>query len=189
MLKDGLNEIRFSNALQEGKDYGFSISRITLAPAASAAMPARTLRVEPPLIAANRWIDFNAAIRPMLDYGFSGDEPGGIWTDGRYARIRFKLPANVSAGIFKAELVPYFDAVHTHVRISVEVNGSKGPSTEFRAPAKPETLSIPFQIDANRGSGKVELALEFDETGKPGKGDQRNLALFFKRFMIEQPAL
>lgn len=184
LLKTGQNEIHFLNALLPAGQTALALSDVVFAPADDAKLLNKVAKRQTPTIHLDQWQLFSSSdIRPMLRYGFSATETKGTWTDGKSARIVFKLPPGTKAATFVSEMIPFFNDAHTRLDVAISINGQNVSKT-FNAPAKLEVLSIPFTLSDKDADGLVTVTFTFSQTARPSQQDQRDLGLYFSRFKV-----
>ena len=131
MLNSGANFIRFSNVFSEHSAPALSVRRVSLSPRGNAGTDAADLHAR--LRADVTYGIDDAVLRSALISGFSGPEPGGIWTDGGRAEIVFAVQARKLPAVLEISAIPFLNAKHPSTEVDAWVNNVRVKSFELHA--------------------------------------------------------
>jgi hypothetical protein len=186
LLRNGLNELQFHDAIAAGAGKGLAIERAVLAPIGNPHL----ISAEPPptLRPGTRYPSNDATAARTLDAGFSDTEQNGTWTDGSTATIRFSVPRTGRAMTLNASVVPFLNENHPAMIVDFTVNGVSSGQQRFTDPGALQVLRIPLPREALAAGTPIEVKLDIKNPASPeavGAG-QRWLGLFFKELEITE---
>lgn len=125
-----------------------------------------------------------SALRDILVSGWSHDEPWGVWSDGKSAKIAFTINDVGTGDVHLSLLVTgFFFGSHNEVAVAPSVNDRRLPTfvlrAEQRLPARID-LAIP-ERDVRRANGRIELTLGIQSPRSPSalgmSDDHRQLGI------------
>lgn len=132
-----------------------------------------------------------SALRDFLVSGWSHDEPWGVWSEGKSAKIAFNIKDVGTGDVHLSLLVTgFFYGSHNKVVVAPSVNDRRLPTFVLRAdqalPARID-LVIPEQ-DVLRANGRIELILDIHSPRSPSalgmSDDHRQLGIGLIRLSI-----
>jgi|GEM_PF-3706039 len=148
-------------------------------------------RVRPPEFPMGKWVEFGAKadMATYLDWGWSGIERWGVWSDARTSSMSFSLPATPTKALrFIAKVRSFVSPKHPAITVTVAANGTLVASWDFRAPRPPREVELVLPASVWAGGNSVRLSFDIDSPASPveiGSGkDPRELGIGLEAIML-----
>jgi len=189
-IKDGMNELSFTGVLP-AEGVCLTFQKFLLGPKEK-LIQEDGKAILPSLEMGNWYKSDKETIGPYLYSGFSGNEPGGTWTDGTSAVIRFTL--NPAKKMKKIHLggSAYLSPAHPRYEMVVSLNGQR-IGREIVEQKEWKALDLSYEVplnstNLNRGDNRIVLFIPNPATPQEIGAGNRFLGFFLNRLMVEEDA-
>lgn len=132
--------------------------------------PASWRRLNAPLLRPGTRVEFGRkpGSEVYLDWGWSGIEPWGVWTNSRVATVSFSVPAPPTRPVrFSARVRWFLSPKHPDLSVAVSANHSPVATWKFTLPKPARDVEIVLPPSVWSEGNSVQLEFEIDRPRSP----------------------